>query len=233
MEQLHETRESVRDTLSSIYPTIFPRTGACQAPMDALLSHLGLLNVVQYCVIHQCDNMRTVTRLGLRTIFLDDSARCLGGSPQPLTTVEDWFHAQLSTALDEESSCATCCQPLRSTQQYKVINAPPLLVVENSLARGISTKLVPGCSIELRSQDPEGRKTYTLRGVLYHGSAHYTARIFLPPAYPTQANPYVMWNYDGMTGAPSLEGTFDASSEQLLTCKQRSAIYFLYRLEAP
>jgi hypothetical protein len=67
--------------------------------------------------------------------------------------------------------------------------------------------------------------TYTLQGIVYFGSGHFTSRIFIDKQ---------VWFHDGITTKQECfrEGQIDDfSNEDLLECNKRFAVLVIYALD--
>ncbi|KAF8878573.1 hypothetical protein BD779DRAFT_1447632 [Infundibulicybe gibba] len=63
--------------------------------------------------------------------------------------------------------------------------------------------------------------TYSLRGIIYHGTDHFTARVITSSG--------AVWYHDGMlTGANLREEGHISACQDLMTCHSRMAIITVY-----
>jgi hypothetical protein len=223
---LLDCREAIRDRLSLDDPVSFPRIGRASISLYNLLEHLNLLNRLQgkrshYC--HSCNSRSPDTAFEWNTMFYETSIACLGNHHPAIVDVQDWLIAQVQYC--EGLRCPTCHQSTFDNTNYAVTMPPPVLAIQTNLA--LRTTLIPTPAISFPNHGSDHRIQYELAAILYHGSDHYTARIFLAA---NRANDHgSSWLYDGIDTHPTPDSTSPTPSA-LLALKSAKASFFLYKL---
>ncbi|KAF8868706.1 hypothetical protein BD779DRAFT_1459456 [Infundibulicybe gibba] len=122
--------------------------------------------------------------------------------------------------VNASSICTTCGANLY--RQFSYVQAPPLLAfdiagcgsghtIEDELSIGVDNQIW----------------TYALRGVIYHGHEHFTARIITADG--------TVWYHDGMETGSHVrwEGDSTATVADMNICRSQCAIVAIYALRVP
>ncbi|CAG8564631.1 11854_t:CDS:1 [Acaulospora colombiana] len=222
---LTRTRERLRNELSSQDIATFPRFGALCTPMESVLRVMGFLSEPLFQVEHTCLDITLDITFSLRTLFIEPNITCFGSYLPSVVTVQQWTDAQIAEWC--QTPCTTCCLPT-TNQPYQLSDVPLLLTFETPVDPRINSKLLPSLVLTISDLTSQPPSTYRLFGIIYHGSAHYTARIFTPAN--SQSPVSDVWNYDGMRGSPIRDDDSPLHLESLMTLDGRGASYYLYAL---
>ena len=104
-------------------------------------------------------------------------------------------------------------------QHIAFLRAPPLIMFGLCIKKCVELSNMCELSIDNRTY------TYTLRGIVYFGSAHFTSRIFMDGK---------VWFHDGITTKQKCfdEGDFyEFSNQELLECNEKFAVLVIYALD--
>ncbi|KAI0349497.1 hypothetical protein OH77DRAFT_1464029 [Trametes cingulata] len=212
---LESTRDNIRDAISMMDPDTFPRRGPATASVSELITAL-----------FQCP-----------TAFGTSSVSCTvcGTVSERATEIASsflWcvlpFH--VPEMADVQSACLNLlhhsydvhCHACRSLSglSTQLNSAPPLLVLEVANVN----QLDPNTSLSLPVAGQ--LREWALRGVIYHGRNHFTARYLSADAH--------VWYHDGASTGQycNAEGP-RTRSLNLLVADQRQASHYIYALRPP
>lgn len=238
-------RDQFRDYLHSLDPDDFPRVGQQMAYTASIIQS------VEYCqVLHQpmiyniiCGSCNRTTSCKIDLIMPNalspsgwqSNARHIGVEPNAeYSTTQDWVNILFSSALRHampatnqiiQSTLDSHGNACSATPSSMIMfdSLPPSLILET--LPGLKPKVIPDIEITLKSE--LFQKQYYLRGVVYSGSVHFTARLL---------DQQSVWNYDGAKngGKPYLESTLNDTTwncRRLLTFEEREMQFLIYGQE--
>lgn len=231
---LHQTREGMRDKFSAMRPNSFPRYGAISISLDDIFQEAGFTRRLRFRTRPRCTfcgnpEISFNREVDLHYMFYTLSMECLGRTPQPAVSIQEWVTAQLEPRItvDDPHRCELCNNELGQLRiSHSESSFPPILVFQTH--HSTISRLRPSHKLALPSintQQEEGEAIYQLFGITFHGHSHFTARIY-------QAE--MWWSYDGMHSAPSLleERLNLASRAEVDTMAGYTPTHFMYTLKS-
>jgi hypothetical protein len=233
-------RDRLRDFLTRQDPHHFPRRGPHGAPADLIFDYLttpndSALSVTYSCTSPQpcCPPTLIPTHHNLPKIFSSTQWRewCLGTNEDVTkvsASVQTWIDLAITSTLRRAASIpnsAVCDAPCSSERRayFCLNNPPPILVIE--VTPGTTPTVLPSNMLKIPSiHEPT---TYMLRGIIYLGQFHFTARLIDPQG--------LIWCYDGRKngGVPWADDSccstdVDVHIQRLNFFDSRSAYLYIY-----
>lgn len=214
---LEAVRDEIRRDLHTLQPIVFPY-GTNGTSVDQLVTSMLQPDHTYGRISTQCVRCKYV--LGGFETFLAHISVTMGSlAPGPSRNISlaTWFKNHLQR---KSQMCPKCLSAdrghVRMTRTTTFKTLPPLLFVllsDEHILLDSSLKL--NCS---------GRKvTLKLRGIIYHGAAHFTSRLITPGG--------VAWFHDGITtGSTSILHGPVALIASLHHCDGRKAVAAVYAL---
>ena len=210
-ERLHFAREGMRDLLSAQDPIMFPRHGQIGTPVERIFE-VTTLNDPQFLTQFECPGSPPCT-----TAFISQRTRhlsfllssnlweVLDGMHLPeshTASVQDWVNLSLYSYHPENTVMELTCENPCTEIQYGIpfISTPcPIIVFE--ITPGMTPSTVPNRILNIPDVDNEIRN-YHLRGIIYYGGYHFTARLI--------DTHDIVWTYDSQihNGLPQFDENF-------------------------
>lgn len=238
--EFNNIRDNFRDYLSRKNPLQFPRYGAIPAAVDLIFDHFTSPSLLSLSILYTCNNEMNCPETtilpadhNLARIFSTGqwaswSLRCGStGTEMPShAKLQQWIDLSLAARLTNLPSTIPCSAPCPSNKSSKIVltKSPPILIFE--APPDTTPSVCPNPTILLPVINSE--QPYYLRGIIYHGGNHFTARLVAHDK---------IWNYDSQlnNGVPTIDeqcrDLANPSHLRHLTMHQaRIAMLFLYSL---
>ncbi|KAJ3474768.1 hypothetical protein NLI96_g12263 [Meripilus lineatus] len=221
-ESLQIIREYWRTLLSTHYPQTFPRFGHRGAAVSALLEKTfrhqqAFGSLKKTCVV--CNTVDTIHSFhnSLWPVTADILLRV---ARQGVVHSKDIIAALLG---NENIGDCTVCGTHDSVWNYTQFTTPPELI----MIEFIPADLTAFVFIIDQFYNHMSLGTYTLQGIIYLGSYHFTARML--------QEDYEIWRHDGTQqgGAAFAESRFDALTTDLSDMDGRKVNFLIYRRMHP
>jgi hypothetical protein len=211
--EIDAVREKLHDYLSNHDSIHFPRHGPHGAPAELIFTYLQRSNSKAISLCYSCDSsipcsphIYVPLQQDLPTIFCTTfwnawSSNALFHIPnQTSASVQSWIDLALASRarhLQSTPSDMPCDGPCLSVCRSRMfLTGPPSMLVMEVIP-DTCPKVIPSAKIFLPVRD--GVLTYSIRGVIYLGQFHFTARMI-----HSDGN---IWSYDGQKnhGIPWLD----------------------------
>jgi hypothetical protein len=229
-------RDKMRDFLSDLSPNHFPRYGPIGASAEEIFDHLKDHENTQLFTSYRCSSSSPCEATAmlsrsdsLPSIFFtplwstwSQRTTINNNAPPEKATTQQWIDLYFQSK--QNSDChlvhSTNCTASSASCQVYIDNSSPLISFEVVP----DTRPVHVPSIDLHIQSRQRRIQYSLRGIIYCGQYHFTARLF--------DSHHNIWIYDGQAngGFPSSECMLADFSDltQLTFLHGRNAHLYLY-----
>jgi hypothetical protein len=241
-QEFNTIRDQMRNFLSGQDSHHFPRHGAVGAPADLIFDYLKQADNKKLSVTYTCRSspicgppLVIPTEKRLPTIWSTTAwnewtnGSTSQGFPNNLASVSIQTWLEVALASRSEMPLQIPCDSLCTSDRVSCLsisNPPPLLVFE--VSPGTVPTPIPCAVINVPCvQEVEG---YALRGVIYLGHFHFTARLIDRSGQ--------IWNYDGQKngGIPyrdnNCEFTIEnAQMDSLTVLDDRPAYLYVYALQ--
>ena len=218
-------RDKVRDCLSAINPTDFPRFGQIPIPAAEIFVHMGRSEGHHRLVSFKftCDDESHLPRTkqyGATFVLVERNtppAGHAGFTPKP--TLQQWLSSYFREMRANAPQCHSCCAPYPHSSS----SVTPLPWIWIDIPNGGDRRFTLSTALTLE-QESGPNTGYTLTGIIYVGGAHFSARF--------KDDSERWWVYDGMvnSGRPSLDPVTNIT--QLTTLRDRVMYILLYRLDS-
>jgi hypothetical protein len=172
---IEELRNNVRQGLHQDFPGLFPygHRGASVVELAEKLFHIEVPNVMKQQLCDTCDFIGEPED--------DHLSLVIHGVPRVSATTREQLRTTLVT--DSRELCAECLNPLKVVLKFH--HMPEVLLFSVS-----DNEISMSRTIKVRATDRINK--YYLKGIIYHGGFHFTARII------QQDN--TVWFHDGQLG---------------------------------
>lgn len=230
--QFDQYRDQIRDILSDQQPNIFPRHGPAAIDVSDIFEQLnwnsehGHMMSIQRTCSH-CNQEFPPVSLHLPTTIHPAMLPCPTNHPVSTAntlTIQESINTMINTAVKDEYfniHCAQCSSGLQNTE----ISLPPSPYLHFDVPPDGSHSILPSHTLNF-SNENTGNNYYRLRGIIYHGNLHFTARLITMD--------HGTWSYDGQhNGGIPIKDTVKADDESELTTLQgrRAYIYVYQRID--
>lgn len=190
---LEQTRDTVRSTLHSFYPSIFPLTGQQVTSIDALCKVLFELSSPFCSKITTCSLCTAVTKTlrdSCSTSVQIVSSTLWNGlqSLPPTSSILEITALRLGT--QPKTHCSTCRSTSAATRHIELHSIPPVLTFEIQLTDSSLPRIAIDPDMLITAPDG-GQHRYRLFGIVYLADAHFTCR------YVDLAGD--VWYHDGLS----------------------------------
>jgi hypothetical protein len=220
-------RDQLRDILSARQPNTFPRHGPAAIDVADIFEQLNE-NGQQVTIQHICPHCNqtpplTISLPLLTTVhpsMLSNSPNHQVTMPTPFT-IQEWVNALITTNADSHlpgTTCPACSTTMQITNT--VLQPSPFLHFE--VPPEVTNSVLPSHILTV-SKTISVSDHYLLRGIIYHGQLHFTARLI------TTEN--IAWAYDGQLnrGVPVKDHSMSDDIHQLTTFQGRQAYIYVYQ----
>lgn len=234
-------RDQMRDYLSNINASYFPRYGTVGAPAELILTYLKEKESPKFCITSPCsssvssstDSVLLSTNDYMPTIFFSSlwtkfCSTTTDNPPPKTASTQDWIDLIFKGKEKERSHSSTShclnCSPATPCHTSNIYfdHAPPFLTFE--IAPHTIPLHTPSIKLYIKTSPSQPLTEYQFRAVIYHGDYHFTARIIDP-----HNNIYI---YDGQKneGFPSFESKLIdyKNFKNFTTLHGRSAHIYIY-----
>ncbi|KAI0354570.1 hypothetical protein OH77DRAFT_1456690 [Trametes cingulata] len=213
---LETVRDTFRDILSIYDPALFPRRGASTASVSDLI--LALVR----CPEPFGNSVKTCSHCSVtEPCSLDVSVSYMWTVLPGMLRIPRGSDASIQHAVDqllhpsEAPHCSSCRSP--TTVSTVLSRPPPIVVLEVSYVENLS------CDDEFVIAVGARSYRWHLRGVIYHGSNHFTCRYL-----SSEGN---VWYHDGAsTGQNCIRESVSADRGSFKSAYGRTATHYIYTL---
>jgi len=224
-----EHRDQLRNILSAHDPNIFPRYGPMAIDVADIFEHLNqteqhvrTLTIQHICP--PCNQTSPAVSIRLPTTVHPALLPCSGEYQLTLSTeftIQEWMNASI-TANTESCRSATVCPMCSTSMQIATNFFQPSPFVHFEIPPEMRNSVLPSRILTISNTDVASHH-YLLRGIIYHGQLHFTARLV------TTNN--ITWTYDGQLnrGIPVQELNPSDDVRQLTTLQNRQAYIYVYQ----
>ena len=224
-----EHRDQLRDILFARDPNIFPRYGPMAIDVADIFEqlnqngeHVRTLSIQHICP--PCNYTPPSVSIRLPTTVHPALLPCSGEDQLTLSTqftIQEWMDA-LITANAESHRSVNVCPTCSTTAQLATIFFQPSPFLHFEIPPEMRSSVLPSRIVTISNTDVPSHR-YLLRGIIYHGQLHFTARLV------TTNN--ITWTYDGQLnrGIPVQEHNPSDDVRQLTTLQDRQAYVYVYQ----
>jgi hypothetical protein len=136
-------------------------------------------------------------------------------------TIQDWFNLVIATQTDHlnpENVCHTCPASFEGTDI--IFEHSPYLYFD--VPQEMASRVLPSKELTFPTTNSI-RDRYQLRGIIYHGQLHFTARLI--------AEHNMVWGYDGQhnMGVPFEDQTITTEVRNLVSFQGRQACVYVFQ----
>jgi hypothetical protein len=137
-------------------------------------------------------------------------------------TIQDWVNTVIDEAAKDEHSNIhrTVCSSAHQNTDISFESSP---YIHFDVPSGGPYSVFPSMTLTLTSGNMANSSFYQLRGIIYHGDLHFTARLIMMD--------HITWNYDGQrnTGIPLKDDSVADDVSKLTTLQGRRAYIYIYQ----
>lgn len=228
--KFNQYRDQIRDILSERQPTTFPRHGAAAIDVSDIFEQLNrdsehgrTMSIRRTC--SNCNQTFPIVSLHLPTTIHPAMLPCSTNHPISMKasfTIQDWVNTIIDEAAKDEHSNIhrTVCS---SAHQNTDISFEPSPYLHFDVPSDGPYSVFPSMTLTLTSGNTANSSFYQLRGIIYHGDLHFTARLITMD--------HITWNYDGQrnTGIPLEDDSVADDVSKLTTLHGRRAYIYIYQ----
>jgi hypothetical protein len=209
-----DSRDSYRDLLNGLNSSLFPRFGPNLTAACAILEYTCPDPQLRLVIDVQPGCEQTAEDAHLRLPTYCGALHWLDNG-DTILSLQAWMDLWFAHQNDKQAA-TTEYAVLTSTGGFVLADPPPIICLELGIAGQMA--IVPSPTLVLPCQ--KERATYRLKGIIYSGAGHFTARLIEGNA---------SWTYDGQVadGRPQMEGV-SQSSVDLCKLEGRQAHICLY-----
>jgi hypothetical protein len=222
-------RDQFRDFLSTRQPLTFPRHGPVPIDVTDVIEQLNengqhdrTVTVQRMC--SQCTQSFPSVTLRLPTTIhpaiLPHSANC-PISMATTFTIQQWVNTAINANVENNQSgrmCPSCSSAPRMTN----VSLQPCPFLHFDVPSDVTDSVLPSRILTFNNTDLASDH-YRLRGIIYHGQLHFTARLI--------AMDNVAWGYDGQCnmGIPIKDPMASSNVRELTKFQGRQAYIYVYQ----
>lgn len=222
-------RDKFRDVLSTPRPHRFPRRGHATVDVTEIFEQLDTDaqhdcggSIQRHC--SHCGLRGSPVSFHLPTTIHPAVLSSLQNNEIPLNdpfTIQDWLNLVIATQTDElnpENICHTCPASFEGTDI--IFEHLPYLYFD--VPQEMASRVLPSKELTFPTMNSVHDR-YQLRGVIYHGLLHSTARLI------TEDN--MVWGYDGQhnMGIPFEDGMVTTNVRDLVSFHGRQACVYVFQ----
>ena len=200
---INNARDNLRHILSQTHPDYFP-WGQFVTLDDLLYYTLQTSSATMQSEL-VCQQSHSTIFHTMHTFLI--SITHINGE-----SIQSWLTSPQESTYSE---CVQCQSP--RARYLKLLYPLPVIIFEFPSGDTILNNII---TIPINNEHHE----YSLKGVIYHGSNHFTSRIISPDN--------VVWYHDGMTTGPHIINEGPCNSLNLMTCRNRNACAAIYALHS-
>ena len=223
-------RDELRDVLSACEPNIFPRHGHAAIDVTDIFEQLNK-NGQYVCALtiqHICPHCNSTPpptlHLRLSTTVHPAMLPCSLNSqlalPTPFT-IQQRTNTLIASNI-ESHHLGTVCLTCSTNMQIATTLLQPSPYLHFEIPSEITNSVLPSRILTISNTNMLPHH-YCLRGIIYHGQLHFTARLI--------GMDNTAWIYDGQLnmGVPVLEHGSSDGVEQLMTLQGRQPYIYIYQ----